>query len=74
MKKLRQPLDKNTPTPGQIAAKHGVSKATVNAAIKAGSKVEREHTTHADVAREIATDHVAERPDYYKRLKKVEGN
>jgi hypothetical protein len=37
-----------------------------------GARVEREHTHKPAVAREIASDHLAEIPDYYSRLKKME--
>jgi hypothetical protein len=37
-----------------------------------GVKVEMEHTTNPKIAREIARDHLAEIPDYYTRLAKME--
>jgi hypothetical protein len=37
-----------------------------------GEKVEREHTDDPKLARKIALDHLAEIPDYYTRLKKME--
>lgn len=37
-----------------------------------GTKVEREHTNNPGVAREIATDHLKEDPQYYKKLEKME--
>ena len=37
-----------------------------------GTKHEREHTTDKGLAREIAMDHLAEDPNYYKKLKKME--
>lgn len=37
-----------------------------------GAKVEREHTRNPALAREIASDHLAEIPDYYTRLQKME--
>lgn len=40
--------------------------------LAAGAKVEMEHTTDPAIAREIATDHLTEMPDYYDRLKKME--
>jgi hypothetical protein len=65
-------LDKKTLSPEQIARKHKVSVDVISKALEDGVKVEREHTSDAKVAREIALDHIGERPDYYKRLKKVE--
>jgi len=37
-----------------------------------GIKVEMEHTTNPIIAERIAKDHLAEVPDYYTRLKKME--
>jgi len=37
-----------------------------------GIKVELEHTNSKKLAKEIAMDHLAEIPDYYARLKKME--
>lgn len=37
-----------------------------------GRKIEREHTRRPAVAEEIARDHLAEIPDYYTRLKRME--
>ena len=65
-------LNKRTPSPSQIAKKFRTSLDKIRSAIKAGSKVEHEHTTKDSVAREIATDHVGEDPKYYKKLKQVE--
>lgn len=40
--------------------------------LKAGAKVEREHTKNPKIAQEIAMDHITEDKDYYKKLKTVE--
>lgn len=37
-----------------------------------GIKVEREHTTSDDLAKEIAKDHLSEDPAYYQKLQKIE--
>lgn len=37
-----------------------------------GIKIEMEHTTNPDIAKEIAKDHLSEIPDYYTRLTKME--
>jgi hypothetical protein len=37
-----------------------------------GIEVEYEHTTDKDIAKRIALDHLAELPDYYTRLAKME--
>lgn len=40
--------------------------------VEEGAKHELEHTKNIEIAREIAMDHLAEDPDYYKKLNKVE--
>jgi len=57
----------------EIADKHGVSVEQIEAQVEKGIKVEMEHTKNADSARKIALDHLAEVPDYYDKLKQVEG-
>lgn len=37
-----------------------------------GMKVEREHTKNKKVAKVIAENHLDEKKDYYKKLRKVE--
>ena len=55
-----------------IASKHGVSSAIIQKQLKMGIKVEGEHTTNKEEAEGIALQHLAEKPDYYTKLKKVE--
>lgn len=59
-------------TPEKIAEKHGKSLEYINKQLKAGIKVEHEHTEDTHEAETIALQHLNERPDYYERLKKVE--
>jgi Protein of unknown function (DUF5661) len=42
--------------------------------IKMGVEVEVEHTNNKLIAEKIAKDHLAEIPDYYTRLKKMEAS
>lgn len=65
-------LDVPTPTLKAIAKKHNVELEYLQAQLRAGIKVEKEHTTDVDIAKEIALDHLNEKPDYYERLKQVE--
>ena len=37
-----------------------------------GVHVEMEHTSHKDISKKIALDHLSEIPDYYTRLRKME--
>lgn len=65
-------LDKHTGTIKSIAKKHGVGVNQIRQQLAKGVKVEMEHTTHKDVAHEIALDHLGEYPDYYDRLEQAE--
>jgi hypothetical protein len=55
-----------------IAKKHNVSDSEITNEFKKGYKVEREHTTDSDVAKEIALDHLFEDPKYYTNLSSIE--
>lgn len=66
-------LDVPTPSLEKIAEKHGVKEDWLSKQLEEGIEVESEHTNDRSVAEEIALDHLNERPDYYIRLKKVEG-
>ena len=66
------PLDKPTPTIQDIAKKFNKSTKYILDQLRAGIRVEREHTDQFEVAMEIALDHLNERPDYYEVLKSAE--
>jgi len=56
-----------------IAKKHKVSVEKINSELEKGIKVEAEHVGKDKAkAREISMDHLAEFPDYYTRLDKME--
>ena len=59
-------------TPKKIAKKFDVDVKDVKKQIEYGTCVECEHTEDKEKAKEIATDHVSEFPDYYNRLDKME--
>lgn len=61
-----------TRMPKLIARRHGVELDEILQQLDIGIKIEQEHTTNSNVAREIALDHLTELPDYYTRLKKME--
>jgi cytidyltransferase-like protein len=65
-------LNHPTPTVETIAEKHNVTVDYVTQQLEQGMQVESEHTKIKAAAREIALDHLNERPDYYVKLKKVE--
>lgn len=65
-------LDKPTPTIQDIAKKFNKSTRYILDQLKAGIRVEAEHTNQFEVAMEIALDHLNERPDYYEVLKSAE--
>jgi len=55
------------------ANEQGVTPAAVDPEeLRMGIEVEHEHTPDAETAKRIATDHLAEIPDYYTRLKRME--
>jgi len=61
---------KPTPSLEEIAKKHKISMEELKKAHEEGVKIESEHTNDKSIADEIARDHLNERPDYYKKLKK----
>jgi hypothetical protein len=61
---VKEQLDKTTPSVQQIASKFDKPISVIKKALKRGSKVETEHTSNIKNAREIARDHLGERPDY----------
>jgi hypothetical protein len=64
-------LDKKTYTVNEIALKHNTTPENIEEQLTLGIKVETEHTTNTEVAREIALDHLNEDPEYYTKLKKA---
>ena len=69
---VKKVLDVPTPTAEEIAKKWKLTVSLVKRLIAAGEKIEREHTNDPSKANEIARDHLGERPDYYKKLAKME--
>ena len=56
----------------EICKKHNVDAEQIKDQLRMGIKIEAEHTTDKAEAKKIALQHLAERPDYYTKLKKVE--
>jgi hypothetical protein len=55
------------------AEEEGVTEKDVDPKeLEKGIKVEHEHTDNDEEAKKVALDHLAELPDYYTRLKKME--
>lgn len=71
-KEVHDVLDKKVYKPEALAKKHGVSLEHINSQLTKGIKDESEHTSHEDVARQIALAHIEEDPNYYTKLSKVE--
>lgn len=59
-------------TIGDLAQMHKLPINRIIQQIIKGVKVEMEHTTDADIAMEIAFDHVYEDPQYYDKLSSIE--
>jgi hypothetical protein len=55
----------------RIAKKYKISIKEVEELLKIGAKVEKEHTKDRITAETIASHHIFEVKDYYKRLKKA---
>jgi hypothetical protein len=55
----------------RIAKKYKISVKEVEALLKAGAKVEKEHTKDRSTAETIASHHIYEVKDYYQKLKKA---
>ena len=57
--------------PGGLSEKKDLKDFDPKALAK-GQKVEMEHTTDPEIAREITRDHLTEDPDYYEKLERME--
>lgn len=55
-----------------ICEKHRCNLEQLTQEYKLGLQVETEHTEDKSIAKEIALDHLWEKPNYYSKLKKVE--
>jgi hypothetical protein len=64
-------LNKPTLNVVDLARLHKVTKEHIQNQLKLGIKVEMEHTSKYEVAKEIALDHLKEDPNYYSKLHKV---
>ncbi len=64
--------DVRTPGIAAIAKKWNLPVAHVVKLVNIGAKTEYEHNKNISKARQVARDHIAERPDYYQKLKKME--
>jgi hypothetical protein len=67
-------LDKETLTLDELSNKHNISIKKLKLQLKKGIKIEKEHTSDLNVAKEIALDHLKEFPDYYDKLETIENN
>jgi hypothetical protein len=59
---------------GEAKKKKFTEKDADKKELEMGIKVEMEHTKNKAVAKRISLDHLAELPDYYSRLKKMESD
>lgn len=65
-------LDKPTLSVNELAQLHNVSAEHIRQQLLKGMKVELEHTDDSAIAREIASDHLRENPNYYDLLNSIE--
>ena len=68
LKSLPEHVKKST----LLAHAHDSGSGIAKSQLRAGEKVEMEHTKDRSKARDIAFDHLKEDPSYYTKLKKVE--
>ncbi len=68
---IPESVEKKDKIPGGLADKKKPSDFDKKK-LKQGVKVESEHTSDKEIAREIAMDHLTEDKDYYKKLKTIE--
>ena len=64
--------DVRTPGISDIAKKFNLPIAKVVRLVNIGAKTEFEHNKNLSKAKQVARDHISERPDYYQKLKKME--
>lgn len=72
MESFKKFLNKKARTPEEIAKKHKVPLDHIENQLKLGIRTEKEHTTHEEIARQIALNHLLEDPNYYTKLKSME--
>ncbi len=65
---LKEYSDIPTPTPEQVATKHGVLLDKVIHELDKGIAIEMEHTQDKNIAAEIALDHLGEDIEYYTKI------
>ena len=70
--RARQAVREELAKGAQLAHAEDSGKGLPVSAIRRGQKVEMEHTKNPATARQIAVDHLRERPDYYARLSEAE--
>lgn len=70
-KLVKDTMKKADMIPGGLADKK-TSKDFDSKSLKSGIKVEMEHTSDKNIAKEIAMDHLTEDADYYNKLKTIE--
>jgi len=72
-KKVNQSdMEKTILTISEVAEKHSVPVETLSDELIEGIKTEMEHTNNPEEAKKIALDHLAENPQYYQYLQKME--
>ena len=69
---IEKVLNKPTPTIEELAQKYNVPRSEVLKQLDAGIKIEKEHTSNREVAKQIALDHLGEKLEYYELLSKFD--
>jgi hypothetical protein len=69
---IQKILDKPTPTVEELAQKYNVPRQKVLQQLDKGIKIEKEHTSDREAAKQIALDHLGEKLEYYELLAKFD--
>lgn len=69
---IEKVLNKPTPSVEELAQKYNVSRQKVLQHLDKGIKIEKEHTSDREVAKQIALDHLGEKLEYYDLLSKFD--
>ena len=69
---IEKVLNKPTPSVEELAQRYNVSRQKVLQQLDKGIKIEKEHTSDREVAKQIALDHLGEKLEYYELLSKFD--
>jgi hypothetical protein len=69
---IEKVLNKPTPSVEELAQKYNVARQKILQQLDKGIKIEKEHTSDREAAKQIALDHLGEKLEYYDLLSKFD--